>query len=139
MPISFHGGMEPALRLGTIAMSTVSRSIPEEGQTSRKRQPNLPRRAVLVAAILLLPALLLPVRAALAQEAHAPSETPARIGDIWCGFDHQPAESQVQSAERALGVAPSAQEEAQEAQIGQQLYQEVLRSAGAGGTDAAAG
>ena len=54
-------------------------------------------------------------------------------------FDHRPAESQVQSAERALGVAPSAQDEAQEAQILQQLYQEVLRSAGAGGTDAAAG
>jgi hypothetical protein len=116
-----------------------SRPKPEEGQTSRERQPNLPRRAVLVAATLLLPALLLPAGAALAQETHAPSETPARICDIWCGFDHQPAESQVQSAERALGVAPSAQEQAREAGIVPQLYQEVLQTAGVGGTGAAAG
>ena len=73
-----------------------------------------------------------PGAAALAREAPSLNETPARIGNIWDGFDHQPTESQVQSAERASGVAPSAQEQRREARIVRQLDQELLGSAGAG-------
>jgi hypothetical protein len=103
-----------------------------ERRTSRKRPRHLLRPAVLASAISLLCALILPAGAALAREAPALNETPARIGNIWDGFDHQPTESQVQSAERASGVAPSAQEQSREARIVQQLNQELLGSAGAG-------
>ena len=58
--------------------------------------------------------------------------TPVSIDNIWGGFAHQPTKSPVQSAERASGVAPSAQEQSREAQIVQQLYQKLLRNAGAG-------
>jgi hypothetical protein len=111
---------------------TVSCPNPGERRTSRKRPRALPRPAVLAAAIPLLCTLIFPAGAAVAREAPAPYETPARIGNIWGGFDHQPTESQVQSAERASGVAPSAQEQNREERIVQQLNQELLRSAGAG-------
>jgi hypothetical protein len=107
----------------------VSRPDPGERRTSRMRPRHLPRPAVLAAAIPLLCTLIFPAGAALAREACSPNETPARIGNIWGGFDHQPTESQVQSAERASGVAPSAQEQSREAQIVQQLNQELLQSA----------
>jgi hypothetical protein len=84
-------------------------------------------------------AVLLPAGAALAQEARASKEAPARIGNIWGGFDHQPTESQVQRAERARGIASSAQQQTLEAQIVQQLYQQLLKSAGARRPGAAAG
>jgi hypothetical protein len=85
----------------------VSRPDPGERRTSRMRPRNLPRPAVLAAAIPLLCTLIFPAGAALAREACSPNETPARIGNVWGGFDHQPTESRVQSAERASGVAPS--------------------------------
>jgi CheY-like chemotaxis protein len=111
-----------------------------EGKPSRQNSArHLSCQALLVAAIPLLCTLLLPGGAALAQEARAPNEAPARISNIWGGFDHQPTKSQVQSAERASGVAPSAQEESREAQIERQLNRELLKSAGAGWTGAAAG
>jgi hypothetical protein len=110
-----------------------------KGQASRKPPRHLPRAAVLVAAAALLCAVLFFAGAALAQEAHASQEVPARIGNIWGGFDHQPTESQVQSAERARGTAPSMQQQRLEAKIVQQLYQQLLKSAGAGRSGAAAG
>lgn len=111
---------------------TVSRLNPGERRTLCERQRHLRRPAVLAAAIPLLCTLIFPAGAALAREACSPNETPARIDNIWGGFDHQPTESQVQSAERASGVAPSAQEQSREARIVQQLDQELLQSAGAG-------
>lgn len=71
----------------------------------------------------------LPAGIARAQEAGLRYETPARIGNIWGGFDHEPIESEVQSAERARGVAPSAPEQRQETRIVEQLFQEVLKNA----------
>jgi hypothetical protein len=110
---------------------TLLASNPVQSQTSRKLPRYLPRTAVLAVAIPLLCTLILPAGVALAEEARAPNKTPAHIGNIWGGFDHQPKESQVQSAERAIGIAPSAQEQRREAQIVQQLNQELLgRTAG---------
>ena len=81
--------------------------------------------------------------AAAATPQHQPgtmaAKTPARIGNIWGGFDHQPIESRVQSAERADGVAPSVQEQARETQILRQLNQELLKGAGTDSTGPAAG
>ncbi len=112
---------------------------PGERHTSRKRPRHLPGPALLVAAIPLLCTVLLPAGSVLAQEGRASKETPARIANIWGGFDHQPTESQVLSAERARGAAPSAQQQSREAQIVQQLYQQLLNSAGAHRTGASAG
>jgi hypothetical protein len=111
---------------------TVSCPNPGERRTSHKRPRHLPRPAVMAAAIPLLCTLMFPAGAALAREAPSPNETPVRIANIWDGFDHQPTESQVQSAERARGVAPSAQEQSREERIVQQLNQELLGSADAG-------
>jgi hypothetical protein len=111
---------------------TVSGPNPGEPRTSRKRPRHLPRPAVLAAAIPLLCTLMFPAGAALAREAPARNESPARIDNIWGGFDHQPTESLVRSAERASGVAPSALEQSREAQIVQSLYQQLMRSEGAG-------
>ena len=120
-------------------MTTISRRTPGERQTACKPSPRLPGRTVLVTTISALFALLFPVGAPFAQEACAPNDWPARIGNIWGGFDHQPTESQVQSAERASGVAPSAQEQRREEEIVQKLGQELLKSAGAGSTGTAPG
>ena len=136
----WYGSMNCAVRSGNIAMITVFCPTPGERRTSPKPPRRLPGRTALVAVGPLLCTLLLPAGAALAQEARGPNETPARIGNIWGGFDHQPTESQVQSAERASGVAPSAQEQRRKAQIVQHLGQELLMtSAGVGRTGAAAG
>jgi hypothetical protein len=118
--------MNRTVRSRNTAILTVFRPNPLASQMSRKPPRHLPNRSVLVAAIPLLCTLLLPARAALAEEARVPNETPARIANIWGGFDHQPIESQVQSAERAAGVAPSAQEQRREAQIVRQLNQELI-------------
>jgi hypothetical protein len=139
MSMSLYGSMKAAVPLGKIAMMTVSRSNPRDSQTMRKPQRHVPRRAVLAAAIPLACTLVLAAGPVLALQAYAPNTTPARIGNIWGGFDHQPTESQVQSAERAYGVAPTAQEQRREAQIVQQLNQELLKSAGADNGGAAAG
>jgi hypothetical protein len=136
MPISLFGSMKPAVGSGNIAMITLSRPTPGESQTSRKSSRRLTARIVLVAAMPLFCTLLLPAGAAFAR---APNETPARIGNIWDGFDHQPTRSEVQRAERASGVAPSAQEQRREAQIVQQLDHELLKSSVAGGNGAATG
>jgi hypothetical protein len=109
-----------------------SRPNSGERRASRKRPRHQPRPAVLAAAIPLLCTLIFPAEAALAREACLPNETPARIDNIWGGFDHQPTESYVQSAERARGVAPSAQEQSREARIVQQLDRELLQGAGTG-------
>ena len=111
---------------------TVSRPNPGERRTSRKRPRHLPRPAVLAAVIPLLCPVMFPAGVALAREAPAPNETPARIDNIWGGFAHQPTEAQVQSTERSSDIAPSAQEQSREAQIVQQLNQELLGSADAG-------
>jgi hypothetical protein len=119
------------VQLEDISVITLLASNPVQSQTSRKLPRYQPRTAVLAVAIPLLCTLLLPAGVALAEEARAPNKTPAHIGNIWGGFDHQPKESQVQSAERAIGIAPSAQEQRREAQIVQQLNQELLgRTAG---------
>ncbi len=55
---------------------------------------------------------------------------PARIANVWSGFDHQPTESQVQRAEQARGVAPDAREQRRETRILRQLDQELLKSTG---------
>src|SRR5271168_3718656 len=128
--------MKPAVRSGNIAMITVSRPTPGQSQTSPKPPRRLPRRAIPVTAISLLCTLLLPAGPALAQQTRAPRETAARIGNIWGGFDHQPTISQVQSAERASGVAPSAQEQSREAQIVRQLNQELQKWSVTARTDA---
>jgi hypothetical protein len=120
------------------AMITTSHPTPRESQTSRKPPGNLPGRAVLIAAIPLLCTLLISAGAALAREARA-NEPPVRIGNIWGGFDHQPTESQVRSAERVRGIAPGAQEQTREARIVRQLNRELLKSTVADGTGAAAG
>jgi len=117
----------------------VSHPNPGEIQTSPEPTRHLPRQTVLIAAIPLLCTLLLPARAALAREARVPNEGPARISNIWGGFDHQPTKSQVQIAERARGVAPSAQEQSREAQIMRQLNRELLKSVGVGWTAAIVG
>ena len=120
------------LGAGTGQGFTVSRPNPGERRTSRKRPRHLPRPAVLAATIPLLCSLIFSTGAAFAREEPAPNETPARIDNIWDGFDHQPTKSQVRSAERASGIAPTAQGQSREAQIVQQLYEELLRNSGAG-------
>lgn len=124
--------MESAVRLENTAMIIVSRPNPGESQTSRVSPRHRSRQAALVAVIPLLGMLLLPAGAALADETFASNQTPARIGNIWGGLDHQPTETQVQGAERAGGVAPNAQEQSREAQTVQQLDQQLLANAGAG-------
>lgn len=116
-------------------MITVPHPHPGENQTSRKPLPYVLRRTVLIA-VCVIP---LFDGAALAGVVHAPKETPVRVGNIWGGFDHQPVESQVQGAERARGDAPTAQEQSRESEVVQQLYQELLKRAGAGGSSATAG
>ena len=98
----------------------------EGSQTPPGPRRHLPRLAVLAAAISLLSAVMLPAGTAVAQQAG----TPDRIGNTWDGFDHQPTQSQVQSAERASSVAPSAQEQRREAQIVQQLDEKLLGGPG---------
>jgi hypothetical protein len=105
----------------------VTRPNSGETPTSRKRPRHLPRSAVLAVAIALLCPIVFSPGAALAQEASVSNRTPARIGNIWGGFDHQPTESQVEIAERAAGVAPSAQEQDREARIVRQLNDQLLQ------------
>ena len=76
--------------------------------------------------------LTLPAAAPRAQQMSVADQTPARIGNIWGGFDHQPTQSQVQNAERAGSIAPDAQEQSREAQIVQQLDRELLNNASPG-------
>jgi hypothetical protein len=112
------------------AVITTSHLTPGESQTSRKPPGHPLGRTVLVAAIPLLCTLLIFAGAALAREARTPNDTPVRIGNIWGGFDHQPTESQVRRAERARGIAPSAQEQSREARIVRRLNRELLKSIG---------
>jgi hypothetical protein len=118
-------------------MITVSGPVAGQSRPPRQPQRRLSGRTALAAAIPLLCALLLPAGAAFGQRAGAPNEAPARIGNTWNGFDHQPTQSQVHGAERASGVAPSAQEQRREAQIVRELNEQLLNSAGAGRTGAA--
>jgi hypothetical protein len=80
-----------------------------------------------------------PAGTARAQELRAGNEAPARIDNIWGGFDHQPTEFQVQSAERARDVAPSSQQQRRETRIVRQLYREVLKNSEVSRSGAAAG
>jgi len=68
------------------------------------------------------------------QRALVSREPPARIANIWGGFDHQPTESQVQHAEQARGVAPDAEQRRREERILRQLNRALLKN-----TDTAAG
>jgi hypothetical protein len=70
-------------------------------------------------------------RRRVAQRTPPSNEAPARIANIWGGFDHQPTESQVQRAEQAAGVAPDVKQQRRESQILRQLDQELLNSAAA--------
>jgi len=108
----------------------VTRSNSGAARTSRKRPRHLPRPTVLAVAIPLLCPLIFSPGAALAQETSGSNRTPARIGNTWGGFDHQPTESQVRSAERAAGVAPTAEEESREERIVRELDQQLLQGAG---------
>jgi hypothetical protein len=65
------------------------------------------------------------------RRAPASREAPARIANIWGGFDHQPTESHVEHAERARGVAPSAEQQRRESRILRELNRALLKSAGA--------
>jgi hypothetical protein len=71
------------------------------------------------------------VDARVVQRALLSSEAPARIANIWGGFDHQPTESEVQRAEQARGVAPDAEQQRRDAQILRQLDRALLKNAGA--------
>lgn len=116
-------------------MISVPHPHPGDNQASRKLLRYVLRRVVLIA-VCVVP---LFDGAALARVVRAPNETPARVGNIWGGFDHQPVEPQVQSAERARGDAPTVQEQSRESEVVQQLYQELLMRAGAGRSSATAG
>lgn len=120
-------------------MITTSPQARRENHTSGWFPRRLQGRAGMAVAIPLLCAFLLPAGIAHAHEARARNEVPARIDNIWGGFDHQPTESQVRSAELARGIAPSAQEQRRETRIERQINQEILKTALAGNTDAAAG
>jgi len=133
--ISPYSRINSAVRSANIVMIAIS-CPPSRGRTTfRKRGRCLSRRPVIVATIALL-CTLLPGAAALPQGTRAANGTPARIDNIWggCGFDHQPTESEIPSAERAHVVAPSTQERRREARIPRQLNREVLRNDGAGST-----
>jgi hypothetical protein len=129
MSISACGSMKPAVRIGNIVMIIVSRANSEEIQMLRSPRRHLSGLPAFAAAIQVLCMLTFPARTAHSQAAN---EAPACIDNIWGGFDHQPTEAQVASAERAGGVAPSSQEQRREGQIVQQLDQTLLDGAGAG-------
>jgi hypothetical protein len=50
---------------------------------------------------------------------------PARNANIYNGFDHQPTRSEVQSRERAAGVAPDSAEQAAQNSTVEHLYEEL--------------
>lgn len=66
-----------------------------------------------------------------AQTTPVSNEAPARIANIWGGFDHRPTESPVQRAEQARGVAPDVKDERREVRILRQLDQQLLKSSAA--------
>jgi hypothetical protein len=51
---------------------------------------------------------------------------PARIGNIWGGFDHQPTSSEVQDREKAAGISLSATKQEQEAAILNDIYKQLV-------------
>lgn len=99
----------------------VTMSRPRSGVV-RDRSPHVAPHPVLLAPALAIGLLCafpaFPVRAA--------DQTPTRIGNVWGGFNHQPTEAQVQSAEQADSIAPDTAEQRREARIVQQLDQELL-------------
>ncbi len=117
-------------------MINVPRVAPRDSQTSGKPGRCPATQATLAAAVPLLLTLLVPAGGALAREARAPNEPPARIANVWGGLDHQPTEAWVERAEQAAGVAPSLQEQARETQIVRQLNLELLHGSGRTGAPA---
>jgi hypothetical protein len=118
----------------TISPRAQARNLTPHGLSRR-----LSGRVGIAVAITLLCVFVLPDGIARAQEAGPRNVAPARIDNIWGGFDHEPIESQVQSAERARGVAPSASQQRVETRIVEQLYRETLKNAASGSTGTAAG
>jgi hypothetical protein len=86
----------------------------------------VPQVARLLRRAALLAATLLSVAISVSTETAAQSP-PARIANIWNHRDHQPTRNGVSSAERAAGVAPSAEEKAlvddELQRLGEQLLQ----------------
>ena len=66
------------------------------------------------------------ILALLAAPASAIAQTPAREGNIWDWRDHQPTEAQVQSRERAEGLAPTPAQRERNAATVDQLYQQLM-------------
>lgn len=87
----------------------------------------VPQVARLLRRAALLAATLLPVAAVSVSMETAAQSPPARIANIWNHRDHQPTRNGVSSAERAAGVAPSAEEKAlvddELQRLGEQLLQ----------------
>jgi hypothetical protein len=76
---------------------------------SAVRPPATPRRAVSLRGVFLALLLMaLPFTPLRAQDEENP---PQRNGNIWNSIPHQPKEMEVAPEERALGVAPSVQQE----------------------------
>ena len=50
---------------------------------------------------------------------------PARIGNIWSGFDHQPTSSEVQDREKAAGISPSTARQERETATLNDIYRQL--------------
>jgi hypothetical protein len=57
---------------------------------------------------------------------------PSRIANIYGGFHHQPTRAQIESRERAAGLAASTRHQSSEDAALQQLYQQLKENAGTG-------
>ena len=51
---------------------------------------------------------------------------PAQIGNIWCGFDHQPTSSELQDREEAAGISVSAPKQEREIAILNDIYKRLM-------------
>jgi hypothetical protein len=51
---------------------------------------------------------------------------PAQIGNIWCGFDHQPTSSELQDREEAAGISISAAQQEREIAILNDIYKHLM-------------
>jgi hypothetical protein len=51
---------------------------------------------------------------------------PAQIGNIWCGFDHQPTSSELQDREEAAGISISAAQQEREVAILNDIYKHLM-------------
>ena len=66
--------------------------------------------------------------AKLASQAAKPAENgspPARIGNIWGGFNHQPTASEVQNREKAAGISLSTAQQERETATLNDIYRQL--------------